>query len=221
MKHQNINIVVFLSGSGSNFQSIINAVQNGASLNIQAVFSDKKNANGLKRAEQAKIITHVFEKSQYPDRETYDAAVIEIVDQYKPDYIVLAGYMRILSKIFIDHYPSKILNIHPSLLPKYKGLNTHKRALEASDKEHGASVHLVTLALDDGPIIMQVKVPIIDQDTPDSLAKRVLEQEHKIYPLTLQWLSEQKLTIKHGQIFRNKQLLSQPILFNNLNSITD
>ena len=176
-------IVVLISGNGSNLQAIIDAINN-ASLNakIQAVISNQPDAYGLQRAQQAGITTEVLQHEDFPDRDSYDLALQTIVDQFQPKLVVLAGFMRILTKAFVSHYEGKLLNIHPSLLPKYRGLNTHQRALEADEKEHGATVHFVTHELDGGPAILQARVRVNPEDSAETLAKRVLEQEHKIYP---------------------------------------
>ncbi len=183
-------IVVLISGSGSNLQSIIDA---DLPIEIRAVISNRADAYGLTRAEQAGIPTAVLDHKQFPDRESYDAALQELIDSYGPKLLVLAGFMRILSDGFVRHYEGRMMNIHPSLLPKYRGLNTHARAIEAGDREAGCSVHFVTPELDAGPVIAQARVPIHDDDTPETLAARVLEQEHRIYPEAIRLFAEGKL----------------------------
>ncbi|MDX1451006.1 MAG: phosphoribosylglycinamide formyltransferase [Oleiphilaceae bacterium] len=187
-------IVVLISGSGSNLQALIDAV-NEEALNgeIVAVISNKASAFGLQRAEQADIKTAVIDHAKYESREHFDAALLKEIEKYRPDLVVLAGFMRILTDDFVRRYTGRMLNIHPSLLPKYPGLNTHQRAIEAGDKEHGVTVHFVTPELDSGPNIIQAKVPILPQDTAETLAKRVQEQEHVIYPIAVKWFVEGRL----------------------------
>jgi len=182
MSDNKLPIVVLISGSGSNLQSIIDATQQGLPVEIRAVISNKADAYGLRRAEQAGIPTAVLDNKAYPDRAAYDLALQELIDSYTPKLLILAGFMRILSDAFVRHYEGRMMNIHPSLLPKYRGLNTHARAIEAGDSEAGCTVHFVTPELDAGPIILQARVPVLPDDTPETLAARVLELEHRIYP---------------------------------------
>lgn len=190
-------IVVLISGSGTNLQAIIDACKlanyPGA---VVGVVSNKSDAYGLTRAQDAKIETVSLSHKDFESRESYDKALITKIDQFSPDVIVLAGFMRILTPDFVLHYQGKLLNIHPSLLPKYQGLNTHQRAIDAGDKEHGVSVHFVTEELDGGPVILQAKVPVFEGDTSDDLAARVHEQEHKIYPLVVKWICQKRLSMK-------------------------
>ncbi|MCW9089431.1 MAG: phosphoribosylglycinamide formyltransferase [Gammaproteobacteria bacterium] len=186
-------IVVLISGSGSNLQSIIDASQHDLPVEIRAVISNRADAYGLTRAREAGIDTAVLDHCDYPDRESYDAALRELIDRYQPGLLILAGFMRILSDDFVRHYEGRMMNIHPSLLPRYRGLNTHARAIEAGDKEAGCTVHFVTPELDAGPPIIQAHVPILDGDTPETLAARVLEQEHRIYPEAIRLFVEGKL----------------------------
>lgn len=183
-------IVVLISGSGSNLQAIIDA---DLPIEIRAVISNRADAYGLTRAEAAGIATAVLDHKNFPDRESYDAALQALIDSYTPKLLVLAGFMRILSDGFVRHYEGRMMNIHPSLLPKYRGLDTHARAIEAGDKEAGCSVHFVTPELDAGPVIVQARVPIFKNDTPETLAARVLEQEHRIYPEAIRRFAEGKL----------------------------
>jgi phosphoribosylglycinamide formyltransferase-1 len=178
-----LNIIVLLSGSGSNLQAIIDSKV----ANIQAVISNKANAYGLERAKKADIKTHIVEH-QNISREEFDEKLKTTIELYQPDLIVLAGFMRILSAEFINAFKNKIINIHPSLLPKFKGLNTHQRAIDAGEKEHGATVHLVSSKLDSGKILAQAKVTIAPNDTAETLAKKVLQQEHIIYSKTIKTL---------------------------------
>ncbi|QLF92167.1 phosphoribosylglycinamide formyltransferase [Pseudomonas sp. ABC1] len=189
------NLVVLISGAGSNLQALIDNLGNDNPARIRAVISNRADAPGLLRAQRAGIETHVLQHREYPDRETFDAALADAIDGYTPDLVVLAGFMRILSPAFVRHYQGRLLNIHPSLLPKHKGLDTHRRALEAGDHEHGCSVHFVTEELDGGPLVLQAIVPIIAEQSLESLAQRVHEQEHIIYPLAVRWFAEGRLRL--------------------------
>ena len=195
------NIVVLISGNGSNLQAIIDACEqkriNGT---IRAVFSNKADAFGLERARDAGIPQHALAASQFASREAFDRELMHEIDAYAPDVVVLAGYMRILSADFVQHYQGKLLNIHPSLLPKYPGLNTHRQALENGDEEHGTSVHFVTDELDGGPVILQAKVPVFDGDNEDDITDRVQAQEHAIYPLVVSWFVDGRLTLTDGRV---------------------
>ena len=189
-----LRLVVLISGNGSNLQAIIDEIENNnLPAQIVAVISNKPDAYGLERAKKAGIVQHVLSHRDFDDREQYDHQLKNIIDEYQPDLIILAGFMRILSNEFVEHYLHKMMNIHPSLLPKYKGLNTHQRALDAGDKEHGCSVHFVTPELDDGPVILQATVPVKDDDTAETLAARVYEQEHRIYPEAIRLFAENKI----------------------------
>lgn len=193
MAEEKLPIVVLISGSGSNLQAIIDASNHDLPVTIRAVISNKADAYGLSRAREAGIETAVLDHREYPDRQSYDAALRELIDRYRPGLVVLAGFMRILSDDFVRHYEGRMMNIHPSLLPKYRGLNTHARAIEAGDREGGCTVHFVTPELDAGPPILQARVPILDGDTPETLAARVLEQEHRIYPEAIRLFAEGKV----------------------------
>ena len=189
-----IRLVVLISGNGSNLQAIIDNIANkNLPAQIVAVISNKADAYGLERAKKAGIEQRILSHKDFSDRQQYDRALKNLIDIYQPDLIILAGFMRILSNEFVEHYLHKMMNIHPSLLPKYKGLNTHQRAIDAGDKEHGCSVHFVTPELDDGPVILQAKVKIKDHDTAETLAKRVHEQEHIIYPEAIRLYAENKI----------------------------
>ncbi|MGD9254823.1 MAG: phosphoribosylglycinamide formyltransferase [Chromatiales bacterium] len=178
-----LRVVVMISGNGSNLQAIIDASKNDPGLyEVVAVISNREDAYGLERADQAGISSAVIDHKAYDSRESYDHALMQIIDAFTPGLVVLAGFMRILTPEFVHHYTGRMLNIHPSLLPKYKGLNTHQRAIDAGDKVHGCSVHFVTEELDDGPVLLQAEVPVLDGDTAESLAERVHVQEHIIYP---------------------------------------
>ncbi|WP_065355899.1 phosphoribosylglycinamide formyltransferase [Kluyvera georgiana] len=191
------NIVVLISGNGSNLQAIIDACeQKRIHGTIRAVFSNKADAFGLERARAAGIAQHALSASQFASREAFDRELMHEIDAYAPDVVVLAGYMRILSAEFVQHYQGKLLNIHPSLLPKYPGLNTHRQALDNGDTEHGTSVHFVTEELDGGPVILQAKVPVFDGDDEAEITSRVQVQEHAIYPLVVGWFLDGRLKMQ-------------------------
>jgi phosphoribosylglycinamide formyltransferase-1 len=192
---QGCRVVVLISGSGSNLQAIIDSLGNDNPASISAVISNRADAYGLIRAEQAGIPTRLLEHRNFPDRDAFDAALIELIDAAGADLVVLAGFMRILTAGFVRHYQGRLLNIHPSLLPRYRGLNTHQRALDAGDSEHGCSVHFVTEELDGGPLVVQAVLPIQPGDDADSLAERVHQQEHRIYPLAVRWFAEGRLRL--------------------------
>ena len=194
-------IVVLLSGSGSNLQAIIDRITEGRlNARILAVISNKADAYGLQRAQQAGIPTEVIEHHQFDSRESFDTQLIKSIDKYQPELIVLAGFMRILTDEFVHHYYGKMINIHPSLLPKYRGLHTHRRALEAGDNKHGLSIHFVSSELDGGPVILQKTVPVMAGDTEQILAQRVLTEEHKAYPQVIQWIAEKRLQLSGNQV---------------------
>ncbi len=202
-------IVVLISGRGSNLKAIIDAKD--PLVEIKAVISNKPQAGGLLLARQANIKTEVLDK--FTTKLEFDQALQNCIDKYQPKLIVLAGFMRILSPDFVNHYQGYMINIHPSLLPAFKGLNTHKRALEAKVKQHGATVHFVTAELDAGPIIIQAQVPVYPDDNEDILATRVLNEEHRIYPQAIHWFAEERLQL-HGQ---QVLLDNQPIEVSNEN----
>ncbi|WP_353241473.1 phosphoribosylglycinamide formyltransferase [Providencia sp.] len=203
-------IVVLISGSGSNLQSIIEGCQSGTIKGrIVAVVSNQSTAYGLVRAQQAGIPAAFLDAKTYANRQAYDAALLSLIEQYQPDLVVLAGFMRILSPEFVTHFTGKLLNIHPSLLPKYPGLHTHRKALENGDKEHGTSVHFVTEELDGGPVILQANVPVFPEDTEEDLIERVKTQEHVIYPLVVQWFSDNRLTMVDGKAVLDGKALPQ------------
>lgn len=193
------SIVILISGSGSNLQAIIDAVDAGDIIgHISAVISNRPDVFGLERAQSAGIHTEVIDHTEYKSREIFDLNLIRKVDEFEPDLVILAGFMRILTPDFVRRYSGKLINIHPSLLPKYQGLHTHKRAIEAGDKEHGASVHFVTEELDGGPVFIQASVPVLEGDTPEQLAQRVLVQEHKIFPIAVKWFMEGRVQLQNG-----------------------
>lgn len=193
-------LVVLISGGGSNLQTLLDGCQSGAiGAEVVAVIANKADAFGLQRAQRAGVATEVIDHKDFADRDHFDAALANCIDQYQPDLIALAGFMRILTAGFVQRYQGRMLNIHPSLLPKYPGLHTHQRALDAGDREAGATVHFVTAELDGGPPIAQASVPIKTGDTASDLAKRVLEQEHRLYPSVVQWFAEGRLTLINNQ----------------------
>ena len=209
MSNAPIALVVLISGSGSNLQAIIDAI-NAGSLNarIQAVISNRADAYGLQRAQQAGIATEVLAAGDYPEREDYDRALQQLIDSYTPQLVILAGFMRILSDVFVDHYAGRMLNIHPSLLPKYRGLNTHQRVLDAGDPQHGASVHFVTSELDSGALVIQAAIDVEADDTADSLARRVHQVEHIIYPMAIDWFANGRLDYIDAQAYLDGKQLS-------------
>lgn len=203
-------LVVLISGSGSNLQAFIDsAAADTLSASVAAVISNRPGVMGLERASKAGIPTEVVDHKEFPDRESFDIALADCIDQYQPDVVILAGFMRILTPGFIRRYQGRMLNIHPSLLPKYPGLHTHQRAIEAGDSEGGATVHFVTEELDGGPPVLQARVPILPGDDADALAKRVLGYEHQIYPLAAQWLCEGRLTMENGRALLDNEVLPE------------
>ncbi|MDD2162528.1 phosphoribosylglycinamide formyltransferase [Pseudomonas sp. MIL19] len=207
------NVVVLISGSGSNLQALIDSIQADADAStrsparISAVVCNRADAYGLQRAQAAGIATVVLDHKQFEGREAFDAALVEAIDSYDPQLVVLAGFMRILTPTFVRHYAGRLLNIHPSLLPKYKGLHTHQRALEAGDSEHGCSVHFVSEELDGGPLVVQAVVAVEPDDTQSSLAQRVHQQEHVIYPMAVRWFAEGRLHLTAQGAMLDEQLL--------------
>lgn len=202
------NVVVLISGSGSNLQALIDSIaHDGNPARIRAVIANRADAYGLQRAQVAGIATQVLDHKQFESREAFDAALVEAIDSYNPQLVVLAGFMRILTPGFVRHYAGRLLNIHPSLLPKYKGLHTHQLALAAGDSEHGCSVHFVSEELDGGPLVVQAVVPVQSDDSPATLAQRVHEQEHVIYPLAVRWFAEGRLCLAAQGTMLDEQLL--------------
>jgi phosphoribosylglycinamide formyltransferase-1 len=194
-------IVVLVSGRGSNLQALIDAVRNGRlPADIRAVISNEPGAPALARARTAGIPAHVVSHRDFPSREQFDRALMQRIDVCDPQLVVLAGFMRILGRDFIDHYAGRLINIHPSLLPAFPGLDTHARALQSGTKIHGASVHFVTHEVDGGPVIVQATVPVLPGDTPDILAERVLAEEHRIYPLAIGWFLAGRLSVAGGRV---------------------
>lgn len=189
--------VILISGNGSNLQSIIEHADS-IDLQISAVISNEKNAYGLERAKAAGIKTYFVDPKKFTERVDFDQELVKIIDSLNVELIVLAGFMRILSTLFINHFSGKVLNIHPSLLPKYPGLDTHQRAINASDKQHGATVHFVTEKLDGGPIISQEIVNVDTNEKVTSLAKKVLKQEHILYPKVIHWYTQRRLKLHNN-----------------------
>ena len=206
---QTCDVVVLLSGTGSNLQALIDSTRTGDSpVRIAAVISNRSDAYGLQRARDAGIDTRALDHKAFEGREAFDSALIELIDAFKPKLVVLAGFMRILSADFVRHYEGRLLNIHPSLLPKYKGMDTHQRALDAGDREHGCSVHFVTEELDGGPLVVQAVVPVESDDSAQTLAQRVHTQEHRIYPLAVRWFAEGRLILGDQGALLDGQLLA-------------
>ncbi|MCL9776055.1 phosphoribosylglycinamide formyltransferase [Vibrio methylphosphonaticus] len=190
------NIVVLVSGNGTNLQAIIDACETSiTNAKVRAVFSNKESAFALERARKAGAEAEFLDPKASESREAFDAELMRRIDVHNPDLLVLAGYMRILSGEFVRHYMGRMINIHPSLLPKYPGLNTHQRAIDNCDEHHGTSIHFVTEKLDGGPIILQAKVPVFDNDTVEVLEQRIQIQEHQIYPLVVKWFVEDRLSM--------------------------
>ncbi|MCU7927435.1 MAG: phosphoribosylglycinamide formyltransferase [Candidatus Thiodiazotropha sp. (ex Dulcina madagascariensis)] len=206
-------IVVLISGSGSNLQAIIDGAKQDLPIEIRAVISNRPDAYGLQRAQQSGIETAVLNHQRYPDRESYDRALISLIDGFSPGLVALAGFMRILTPTFVRHYAGRLLNIHPSLLPNYTGLHTHQRVLDAGDRLHGATIHFVTEKLDGGPSIVQAQVVVEAGDDADGLAARVLEKEHQIYPLAIRWFAEDRLVMdENGEVWLDDKKLDRPVL---------
>lgn len=195
------NIVILISGRGSNMQAIVRAAQSEKwPARIAAVISNRADAEGLVFAREQGIATAVVSNKDYASRDAFDGALQTEIDRFSPDLVVLAGFMRILTAPFVEHYAGRMLNIHPSLLPSFPGLGTHRQALMAGVKVHGATVHFVTPNLDHGPIVAQAAVPVLPDDTEQTLSERVLVQEHIIYPRAARWFIEGRLSISNGLV---------------------
>lgn len=207
-----MNIVVLISGSGSNLQAIIDACQSSQIAGqIVGVLSNKADAYGLVRAQQAGINTAVINHKDYSSRDAFDFAMQQIIDTWQPDIVVLAGFMRILTPAFVKHFEGRLLNIHPSLLPLYKGLHTHKRVLATGDKWHGCSVHFVNAELDGGPVIAQSVLEVLSRDDEQTLTQRLHKHEHVLYPQVLSWLASGRLVYQQGQPVLDGQTLQRPV----------
>jgi phosphoribosylglycinamide formyltransferase-1 len=212
-------LVVLISGSGSNLQALIDAAGHELPVDIRAVISSKAAAFGLERARRAGIETRVLSHRGFASREAYDLALADLIDGFEPGLVVLAGFMRILTPAFVARYRGRMFNIHPSLLPKFRGLHTHNRALEAGETIHGASVHFVTAELDGGPVVLQARVPVEAGDDPERLAARVLKQEHRIYPTVVRWFAQGRLRLgADGQPRLDGRPLVRPLLLDELPS---
>ena len=195
------NIVILISGRGSNMEAVVRAARSeGWPARVAAVISNRTDAGGLAFAQAHGIPTAVVPSKNYPDRASFDAALQHEIDRFAPDLVVLAGFMRILTAPFVAHYEGRMLNIHPSLLPAHPGLDTHRKCLEAGEREHGATVHFVTAELDHGPVVAQARVPVLPGDTEASLAARVLLEEHKLYPYAVRLFIEDRLSIEQGDV---------------------
>jgi phosphoribosylglycinamide formyltransferase-1 len=208
-----LRIVVLVSGRGSNLRAIAARAEAGElPVRIEAVVSDRADAGALAWARERGIATSVLSPGDFPDRETYGRALGDIVESHAPQLVVLAGFMRILSDEFVLRFAGRMLNIHPSLLPRYAGLHTHRRALQAGDREHGASVHFVTPELDGGPVVLQARVPVLPGDDEDSLAARVLREEHVIYPRCIAWFAAGRLAFRDGAAWLDGRRLDRPVM---------
>lgn len=195
------NIVILISGRGSNMEAVVRAAETEQwPARVAAVISNKADAAGLTFAASRGIPTAVVANKEFATRAAFDAVLQETIDRFAPDLVVLAGFMRILTAPFVEHYAGRMLNIHPSLLPLFPGLHTHEAALAAGHTEHGATVHFVTAELDHGPIVAQARIPVHPGDTPDMLAQRLLTEEHKLYPHTIRLFIEDRLTIEQGDV---------------------
>jgi phosphoribosylglycinamide formyltransferase-1 len=205
---ESCSIVVLISGNGSNLQALIDQRQSGG-FEISAVICNEPDAYGLQRAANAGIPTVVLNHRDYADRMQFDTQLISRIEAFAPDLLVLAGYMRILSAGFVQHYRGRILNIHPSLLPAYRGTNTHQRVLDAGDSVHGVSVHFVTEELDGGPVVLQMEIPVAADDSKESLARRIAEQEHRIYPEVVSWFCRGRLKMHNNTVTLDNKLLPE------------
>ena len=205
-------VVVLISGRGSNLQAILDQAASGEwPVDIAAVISNRPGVHGLERARRAGVPALELDHKNYPDRPEFEAALIELIDRQQPDLVILAGFMRVLTPGFTKHYRGRLFNIHPSLLPKFRGLHTHERALAAGETEHGATIHFVTAELDGGPIIVQARVPVLPDDDPDTLAARVLAQEHRLYPQAIRWFAEGRLRLEGEQVWFDGKPLVEPL----------
>lgn len=212
--HAKQSIVILISGRGSNMQALIERSRDAdAPYSVSKVLSDKTEAAGLRTARDLGIAAQALPAAKPPDRAAYDRALAAEIDQCSPSLIVLAGFMRILSAQFVNHFAGKILNIHPSLLPRYPGLHTHRRVLEAHEPQHGATVHFVTAELDGGPPVIQARVAVAADDDEASLAARVQAEEHRIYPLAVRWFCEGRLRCDEEHAWLDGRMLREPVQF--------
>ncbi|MBU6470802.1 MAG: phosphoribosylglycinamide formyltransferase [Gammaproteobacteria bacterium] len=207
-------LAVLISGEGSNLQAILDACASGTlPAEVCVVISNRAGAHGLRRAAAAQVPIHALLATSGTAREDYDATLRILIERHAPELILLAGFMRVLSDEFVRHFRGRLLNIHPALLPKYRGLHTHRRALAAGEHEHGCSVHFVTEELDGGPVIAQAKVPVKPDDSETSLAARVREREHALYPLVVRWLAEGRIKLDGSRILFDGQPMAGPRVF--------
>lgn len=205
-------LAVLISGRGSNLQAILDQAASGElPVEVAAVISNRPGVHGLERARQARVPALELDHKNFPDRPEFEAALIKLIDRQQPDLVILAGFMRVLTAGFTEHYRGRLFNIHPSLLPKLRGLHTHERAIAAGETEHGATIHFVTAELDGGPIIIQARVPVLPNDDPDTLAARVLAQEHRLYPQAIRWFSEGRLKLEGEQVWFDGKPLMKPL----------
>lgn len=206
-----LRVAVLLSGRGSNLGALIQAARSGLPVRIVGAFSNKPDAPGLGLARDAGIPAAVFEPRDYPDKPAFEAALFEAVAASGAELVVLAGFMRVLSAETVQHWRGRLINIHPSLLPKYQGLHTHARALEAGDAEHGASVHFVTPVLDGGPVLMQARIPVLPDDTDHTLAARLLPEEHRLLVAAVRLFSERRVRLDGDCIVVDGEVLAEPL----------
>ena len=210
-------LVILVSGGGSNLQSLIDGCASGEiNATVSAVISNNPDAGGLERAANAGIPNLAIDHTAFDSREAFDQALSELIDSFSPDLVILAGFMRILTAQFVDHYLGRMMNIHPSLLPAYPGLHTHRRAIEAGDKMAGATVHFVTPELDGGPSIIQAQVEIEPDENEGSLATRVLSFEHKIYPQAVKWFCDNRLVMHNNHVLLDNKTISESGIIYNL-----
>lgn len=212
MSNTPLNIVVLISGSGSNLQAMIDAIAaQTLHANIAAVISNRPGVKGLERAEAAGIRAEALDHKTYESRESFDQALMQTIDQYQPELVVLAGFMRILTDDFVAHYSGRMLNIHPSLLPEFRGLNTHQRALEAGVLKHGVSIHYVSNELDGGPLVLQAVIDVDEGDTAETLQQKVHQQEHVIYPMVIEWVAQKRLQMSDQKVYFDNKVLEKPL----------
>lgn len=211
MNKSNLKVVVLISGSGSNLQAIIDSIAtNALPVDIMAVISNRPDAKGLSRAKMANIPAISLDHNAFESRDAFDQQLIQTINQYQPDLVILAGFMRILTDRFVTQFNDRIINIHPSLLPDFKGLNTHQRALDAKKKQHGVTIHYVNNQLDGGPLILQAIIDINDNDTVSSLQQRIHQQEHVIYPMVIKWIAMRRIKIINQHVYLDQQRLKGP-----------
>ncbi len=211
-RREPLRLVVLISGRGSNLQSIIDRIRAGElQADLRAVVSNRPSAAGLQRAAEAGIATEVVDHRAFPNRNEFERVLMCSIDRHQPELLVLAGFMRVLGDDFVRRYRGRMINIHPSLLPAYRGLHTHERVLAAGDREHGASVHFVTPELDGGPVIAQARVPVLEGDDPVTLAARVLQQEHHLLPAVIGWFVEGRIRLAGDQMLFDDVPLRAPL----------